>query len=221
MIAWRYGEPFWTSLGWTFPIPNAFLVLAAGPALAIALSALGVLMRAPPDNSQIEVLIKSRASLSAIILFGVVLAPIFEEMLFRGFLLPLLVRSMGPWLGILLTAVLFALLHGPEYHWAWQPVLLIGVAGTAFGYVRYKTGSTTSAFLMHSAYNAMGFSGIHADALADVKLEAAIADQFDAGLGQRRADFRGSKSAQLALAALLQAGTGCCGVRRRRFRDGT
>jgi membrane protease YdiL (CAAX protease family) len=159
VIAWRYGEPFLPSLGWTFPIPHAFMVLAAGPALTILLSALGVLLRAPLDSSQIEVLIKSRASLAAIILFGVVLAPIFEEMLFRGFLLPLLVRSVGPWLGILLTAVPFALLHGAQNHWAWQPVLLIGIAGIAFGYVRYKTGSTTAAFLMHSAYNATGFFG--------------------------------------------------------------
>ena len=159
VIAWRYGEPFLTSLGWTFPIPHAFFVLTGGPALTIALSALGVLLRAPLDSSQIEVLIKSRASLAAIILFGVVLAPIFEEMLFRGFLLPLLVRSMGPWLGIVLTAVPFALLHGAQNHWAWQPVLLIGIAGIAFGYVRYKTGSTTAAFLMHSAYNATGFLG--------------------------------------------------------------
>ncbi|HEY2844262.1 MAG TPA: CPBP family intramembrane glutamic endopeptidase [Bryobacteraceae bacterium] len=159
VVAWRYGEPFLTSLGWTFPIPNAFLVLAAGPALALILSALGVFLRAPQDGSQIEVLIKSRASLAAIILFGVVLAPIFEELMFRGFLLPLLVRSVGPWLGILLTAVPFALLHGTQNQWAWQPVLLIGIAGIAFGYVRYKTGSTTAAFLMHSAYNAMGFLG--------------------------------------------------------------
>ncbi len=159
VVAWRYGEPFLISLGWTLPIPYAFLMLAAGPVLTIALSALGVLLRAPLDSSQIEVLIKSRASLAAIILFGVVLAPIVEEMLFRGFLLPLLVRSMGPWVGILLTAVPFALLHGVQNHWAWQPVLLIGIAGIAFGYVRYKTGSTTAAFLMHSAYNATGFLG--------------------------------------------------------------
>jgi uncharacterized protein len=159
VVAWRYGEPFLTSLGWTFPIPYAFSVLAAGPALTIALSALGVLLRAPLDSSQIEFLIKSRASLAAIILFGVVLAPIFEEMLFRGFLLPLLVRSIGPWPGIVLTALPFALLHGAQNQWAWQPVLLIGIAGIAFGYVRYKTGSTTAAFLMHSAYNAMGFLG--------------------------------------------------------------
>ena len=120
---------------------------------------LGVLLRAPTDSSQIEGLIKSRASLAAVMLFGVVLAPIFEEMLFRGFLLPLLARSVGPWLGILLTAVPFALLHGAQNQWAWQPIVLIGVAGIVFGYVRYKTGSTTAAFLMHSAYNATGFLG--------------------------------------------------------------
>jgi len=159
VVAWRYGEPFWLSLGWTFPIPYAFVLLAAGPALAITLSALGVLLRAPLDSSQIEILIKSRASLGAIILFGVVLAPIFEEMLFRGFLLPLLMRSMGPGLGILLTALPFALLHGAQNQWAWQPVFLIGIAGIAFGYVRYRTRSTTAAFLMHSACNAMGFLG--------------------------------------------------------------
>ncbi len=208
VIAWRYGEPFLTSLGWTFPIPKAFLVLAAGPVLAIALSALGVFLRAPLDSSQIEVLIKSRASLAAIILFGVVLAPIVEEMLFRGFLLPLLVRSMGPWLGILLTAVPFALLHGTQNHWAWQPVVLIGIAGIAFGYVRYKTGSTTAAFLMHSAYNAMGFLGYTLTHWQTLELEAAIADQFDGGFGKGGADFRGSESAQFALTTLLQAGAG-------------
>jgi hypothetical protein len=159
VVAWRYGEPFLTSLGWTFPIPYAFLMLVAGPVLALTLSALGVFLRAPQDGSQIEVLIKSRASLAAIILFGVVLAPIVEEMLFRGFLLPLLVRSVGPSLGILFTAVPFALLHGTQNQWAWQPVVLIGIAGIAFGYVRYRTGSTTAAFLMHSAYNATGFLG--------------------------------------------------------------
>src|ERR1019366_10720057 len=159
VIAWRYGEPFLTSLGWTFPIPHAFFVLTGGPALTIALSALGVLLRAPLDSSQIEILIKSKASLAAIILFGVILAPIFEETLFRGFLLPLLARSLGPTLGIFLTALLFGLLHGAQNHWAWQPIVLIGVAGIVFGYVRYKTRSTTSAFVMHSAYNATGFLG--------------------------------------------------------------
>lgn len=159
VVAWRYGEPFWTALGWAFPIRHPWLFLVAGPALTLMVAGLGALLRAPSDASQIEVLIDSRASFTLMMLFGIVLAPIFEEMLFRGFLLPLLARSLGPWPGILLTAIPFALLHGAQNRWAWQPVLLIGIAGIAFGYVRYKTGSTTSAFLMHSSYNAMGFLG--------------------------------------------------------------
>jgi len=159
VIVWRYGSPFWRALGWTFEIPYGWLLMAAGPVLTILLSVLGVLLRAPSDSSQIEVLIKSRASLAAVMLFGVVLAPIFEEMLFRGFLLPLLARSMGPWPGIFLTALPFGLLHGAQNRWAWQPIVLIGLAGVVFGYVRYKTKSTTSAFVMHSAYNATGFLG--------------------------------------------------------------
>ena len=41
VVAWRYAEPFWRSLRWTtFQVP--FLYAAAGPALAIASSTLGV-----------------------------------------------------------------------------------------------------------------------------------------------------------------------------------
>ncbi len=159
VVAWRYGESFWNALGWTFPIPRAWLLLFAGPALAVGLSVLGVLMKAPTESSLIEDMITSRASLALVMFFGVVLAPIFEELMFRGFLFPLLTRSVGPWLGIVFTAVPFGLLHGAQNHWAWQPILLIGIAGAAFGWVRYKSGSTTAAFLMHAAYNAAGFAG--------------------------------------------------------------
>jgi membrane protease YdiL (CAAX protease family) len=159
LVARRYGEPFWKAMGWTFPIPRAGACLVAGPVLAVALSALGVLMRAPTENSSIEDMITSRAALAWFILFGVVFAPIFEELLFRGFLLPLVARSIGPWLGIALTSLLFGLLHGAQNHWAWQQIMLIGAAGAAFGFTRYRTGSTTAGFLMHAAYNATAFAG--------------------------------------------------------------
>jgi hypothetical protein len=158
LVARRYHQTFWRPLGWTFPVPRAWLCLIAGPLLTITVSVLGVAMKAP-ESSMIEDMITSRASLALFILFGVVFAPIFEELLFRGFLFPLLARSFGPWLGIAFTAIPFGLLHGAQNHWAWQPVVLIGLAGAAFGYVRYQTGSTTASFLMHAAYNATGFAG--------------------------------------------------------------
>jgi uncharacterized protein len=157
VVTTRYGEPFWRSLGWTFPIPYPFLLLMAGPFLAFGLSALGVLLKTPLESSQIEDLIRSRASLATLMLFGVVFAPIFEEVLFRGFLLPLLARSAGPWWGIILTTIPFAALHGAQNHWNWQPIVLVGAAGAVFGWVRYKTESTTAAFLLHASYNATQF----------------------------------------------------------------
>jgi len=77
----------------------------------------------------------------------------------RGFLQPLLQRALGPWLAILLAATGFALLHGQEYQWFWQQLLVVGLAGAAFGFARYKTGSTAAAALLHGGYNLTFFVG--------------------------------------------------------------
>jgi CAAX protease family protein len=158
VVAWRYQQPFWGSLGWTaFRLP--FLCAAVGPALAIATSTLGVLLKAPPIPSPIEDLISDRRSLFVMMLFLTVFGPVFEELLFRGFLFPLLARSLGPWPGILLAATPFALVHGSQYHWSWQHLTIVGLAGVVFGLVRYKTGSTAAATLAHTGYNATLFVG--------------------------------------------------------------
>jgi membrane protease YdiL (CAAX protease family) len=159
VIASKHHRPFWNSLAWTLPIPRPFLLLFTGPILAMGLSALGVVLHAPEVDSQIAKLITNRASLAELMFFGVVLAPIFEELLFRGFLFPLVAHSAGPWAGIVLTTLPFALLHGAQYAWAWQQITLIGIAGAVFGYVRYRTGTTAASSLLHAAYNATGFAG--------------------------------------------------------------
>lgn len=161
VVSWRHRRPFWRSLGWTFPAPRAFALVMSGPILAIGLAMLGVVLGLPSQPSQIEDLITSRASLAIWMIYGVLFAPAFEELVFRGFLFPLISRSVGAWLGIVLTAIPFGILHGAQNHWAWQPVVLISFAGAVFGLVRYRTGSTTSAFFLHAAYNATEF-GLYA-----------------------------------------------------------
>jgi membrane protease YdiL (CAAX protease family) len=158
LVAWRYSRPFWSSLGWkTFRFP--FVYAATGPLLAIGTSALGVFLKAPPLPSPIEGLISDRRSLFIMMLFLTLIGPVFEELLFRGFLFPLLAGSLGPWPGILLTAVPFALLHGQQYLWSWQQVTLVGLAGAVFGFIRYKSDSTAAATLVHMGYNATFFVG--------------------------------------------------------------
>jgi membrane protease YdiL (CAAX protease family) len=154
LTAVRYGRPMWRSLGWTLRFRGAWWYLGGAPVLAVAISAAGVLLRAPDLPTPVESLITSRGSLAAVLLFAAFFGPLFEELVFRGFLYPLLATNLGPWLGIALAALAFALLHGPEYQWSWQHVLLVGAAGVAFGFARYHTGSTAAAALLHIGYNA-------------------------------------------------------------------
>ena len=149
----RYGQPFWRSLGWTFPFAAVVLSFLAGPLLAITLGLLGNLLRTPETPLPFQQMLQNRPTVVAFAIFVVILGPLAEELAFRGFLMPLLVRSFGPATGIIATGFLFGSLHGPEYEWHWQQAVLISVAGMVFGWVRYRSGSTAAAVAMHSTYN--------------------------------------------------------------------
>jgi membrane protease YdiL (CAAX protease family) len=54
---------------------------------------------------------------------------------------------------VLLTATLFAFIHGAQLGYAWAPLLSIFVVGVVFTVVRERTGSVASSFLTHCGYN--------------------------------------------------------------------
>jgi membrane protease YdiL (CAAX protease family) len=153
----RYRQPFWRSLGWKFRAPSAVLSFFIGPLLAIAVGLLGAILRTPEIPLPFQQMFDDRRTMLLFALFVVVLGPLCEELAFRGFLMPLLVRSLGAASGIVVTGLLFGSLHGYEYSWSWRHMLLITIAGTVFGWVRYKTGSTAASTFMHSSYNLMQF----------------------------------------------------------------
>jgi membrane protease YdiL (CAAX protease family) len=70
---------------------------------------------------------------------------------------PLFVRSLGPVLGITITAALFGALHLAQNEYAWQAGLVITFAGVAFGWMRHVSGSTRASTLMHCGYNLLVF----------------------------------------------------------------
>ena len=69
----------------------------------------------------------------------------------------MLVRNLGAVAGIALAAVLFGGLHYSEYGASWRSALLVALAGAAFGCVRYWTGSTAAAAIMHASFNGLQF----------------------------------------------------------------
>ena len=153
----QYDRPFWRSLAWTpFRLPG-LVVAGCGIVTAVIVAFLGALIGTPTTANRITEMLEDPKSLVLVAIFGLTLGPLAEELGFRGFLQPLLVRTIGPAPGIIGAAVPFGLLHFPEYGNSWRHALLITLAGAAFGWMRYRTGSTKASTLMHASYNALEF----------------------------------------------------------------
>lgn len=163
LLRLRYGRPFWESLGWKMlPFSNAALCFMGGPVLALGLGYLGYALRTPEVSEPFSQMLDNRPTLLLFSLFVVIIGPLCEELAFRGFLLPLFIRSMGAALGIILSGLLFGCLHAPEYSWSWRHVLLVSIAGCVFGWVRHKTGSTAACAYVHSTFNLTQFAAFMA-----------------------------------------------------------
>lgn len=155
----QYQQPFWRSLGWTgFRLP-AGVVVICGIATAFGVGAVSILLRTPNTSNRMTEMMQDPRALVPVAIFAITLGPLAEELGFRGFLQPLLVRSLGPVPGVVAAAIPFGLLHFQEYGNSWRHALLISLAGTAFGWMRYRTGSTGASTLMHASYNALEFVG--------------------------------------------------------------
>ena len=105
-------------------------------------------------------LLADPASRIAIALFSITLGPMVEELLFRGFLQPVLVGVAGVFPGILVTSALFGGLHLMQNDYIWQSGLLITLIGFALGTIRHVSGSTRASTNAHIGYNSLPFLGL-------------------------------------------------------------
>jgi uncharacterized protein len=157
----RYDRPFWRSLGWR---PISFGAAAGaifgGPLLVISVGLLGSALRTPEIEPPFEQMLGSPGTIVLLGILVVILGPLAEELAFRGFLMPLLVRSVGAAGGIVITGVIFGSMHGYEYEWSWQYMLLISLVGCVFGWLKYKTQSTVASALIHSTFNLAQFAAL-------------------------------------------------------------
>ncbi|MCC6264869.1 MAG: CPBP family intramembrane metalloprotease [Bryobacterales bacterium] len=137
------------------PMRQIGLYAGVGLATAMLVSALNIVFKLQDLDMPMNELIKSDADLISIGIAAFTFGPLFEEIIFRGFLQPLFVKGIGPIAGILATAVLFALPHGAQYGWHWQLVVIITIAGFVFGVIRWRAESTTASTIAHAAYNGL------------------------------------------------------------------
>ena len=153
-ITARYGLPFGPAIGWTTRGHSRFHYLFLGLLLNLVVSLGITLLPKPEQPLPIQALmLQDQLSFLLVALFTVFLAPVVEELLFRGFLFPVFERSHGSFVAILLTSAMFTALHGRQNAWQWQVLLGLFLVGAAFGAVRAGTRSVVPATFMHAGYN--------------------------------------------------------------------
>lgn len=91
-----------------------------------------------------------------VLFFGAfaVVVPIFEEMLFRGMLQSMIRRYLGsPWGAILISSVIFALMHT---YWMHLPALFMLSLGMGYAYER--SGSLARPIFVHALFNGLSIT---------------------------------------------------------------
>ena len=148
-LQWRL-QPWGSALlkagrGWLMVMP---LVLLTGWLMGLLLGDQG------GSNPLLELVLRSKDPLALMLLAttAVILAPLFEELVFRGALLPVLAKSFGPLWGVVTSALVFgvAQLSVGEL----PPVFVLGLG---LGLLRLSSGRLLPCVLMHALWNGVTF----------------------------------------------------------------
>ena len=163
---------------WIWVVPAAVTLSAA---------AQGAMHFLPtPSESEIDQLMRTTHGAWLTALFGVLVAPVTEEIAFRGFLLPALATAYD-WLALertpaglqrwqsstahtaaalifaaIFSSVPFALLHAGQVDHARAVLGVLFVVSLVFSYVRIATHSVACSTLMHATYNFTIFTALFA-----------------------------------------------------------
>ncbi|MGA8042400.1 MAG: CPBP family intramembrane glutamic endopeptidase [Terracidiphilus sp.] len=182
-VLWHKG--FFAGLQWRGRTALALRSRLISAAVVCFLLALANGMLIPgPENAPIDRIFRMPGAAWLLFGFGVTAAPFFEELAFRGFLLPAFCTAFDwaaetfwdappryldenehpQWskaaMGVasVMTSVLFALLHGDQTGYAFGPFLLLVCVSLVLSWARLGTKSLAASVLVHASYNFILFS---------------------------------------------------------------
>lgn len=167
VVRLRHHGPFWHAIGWrqlrlqTMPRWIATLLcLLGGSGLAfvvlLASAVVGKKTKLP-----IEEFFQNRRSVLLLMALGILVAPVVEETIFRGYVYPVLARGLGIPIGVALTGTLFGLAHAAQLWGGWGQIALLILVGVVLTYVRARTGTVLASYLFHVSYNSFLFAGLY------------------------------------------------------------
>jgi membrane protease YdiL (CAAX protease family) len=102
------------------------------------------------SNPLLQIVLEGKDSTALLLFFltAAVAAPLFEEFLFRGFLLPSLTRYVPVWAAICLSGLLFGVAH-----LSLSEIIPLTTLGIILGIVYARTKNLLAPMLLHSLWN--------------------------------------------------------------------
>ncbi len=166
VIAWSVKLTRWPVLDYLALVPASPIHYAvAVTAEAVLLFVHGLVLLQLCDGSANfqtqggEIRAAMNSPLAALFLFNtIILAPVTEEVLFRGFLLPSWSRSrLGPTGAVAATSAIFAAMH---IQYDSCGMIAVGLAGCLYGWLRLRSGSLLPPIIAHCMGNAVATIGL-------------------------------------------------------------
>lgn len=175
-MMWR--RPFFEGLQWRWPAARDRIakLLSLGFFMGLAAAAASAFIKTP-KTLPLDKFLSTPTDAWFLVFFGIFVAPAFEEICFRGFLLPTfataydwlrLPRTLeareswqstaaGSTAGILfasiLSSLLFAMMHFEQDAHLWGVMVVLFCVSLVLTAVRLKAGSVAASTLVHAAYN--------------------------------------------------------------------
>jgi membrane protease YdiL (CAAX protease family) len=181
-LVWR--KSFMEGLHWNgAAVLRKYRVLISAAIICFLLAMLSEYVMPGPTNAPIDKMFQIPGAAWFLFAFGITFAPFFEELIFRGFLLPAFctacdwvaekVQDKGApplyadghpqWsfgamvFGSILSSVPFALIHAPQQGYSLGPFVLLLVVSLVLCWARLSTRSLAASVTVHATYNLMIF----------------------------------------------------------------
>lgn len=141
--------------------PKPWLVVGVLPAMVgsgFAYLATWLVLSRPvqPSTPLYDVVEKTQSTSLLLIFVGIatVVAPLIEEIIFRGYFFYVLRRAKGERTAVYCISLTFAFLHVGQYWGDWMAIGMVVLLGFALTLLRAKTQSTLASVIAHYLYNA-------------------------------------------------------------------
>lgn len=180
IFGWMWKRPFWQVLQWNADAVRGRVgkLFMTGLAASVAATAVEHFLTLPKEMP-IDAFFHSRAAIWALTVYGVIVAPLFEETLFRGMLLPAVAMAIDwfrrepvdedeVWrhgisrraiaISAVVTSFAFAAMHAMQLGFAWNAVMVLWGVGLLLAWVRLHYDALAASVCVHAAYNGTLFA---------------------------------------------------------------